>query len=325
MQIDLETSSLIALLLVSTRILAWAVVSPPIATGMVPHPVKVILSVGICLAIVPAVRAQAPVAEVAPMAGALLAQVVIGAGLGFLTRLASSVSGLFVSALQIAGPLIVVLFIADMALGVRNRIAPQLNAFALSFRSRAWFRSQSAWCCRCCAEPRWPASSWPSPTTPSSASANNKQLKMTKQEVKDEYKSSEGDPHQKGAIRSRQMAMRRNRMMADVPNADVIVVNPTHVAVALKYDPAKGAPRVVAKGGDHVAARIRALAEEHRIPLVSDIPLARTLFKTCDIGQEIPPDLYKAVATVLAFIMTLRKRGSTAGTHTVRTLAATGR
>lgn len=154
---------------------------------------------------------------------------------------------------------------------------------------------------------------------------NNKQLKMTKQEIKDEYKSAEGDPHQKGAIRSRQMAMRRNRMMADVPTADVVVVNPTHVAVALRYDPAKGAPRVVAKGGDHVAARIRALAEEHRVPMVSDIPLARTLFKTCEIGQEIPPDLYKAVATVLAFIMTLRRRGSTAGTHTVRTLATTGR
>jgi flagellar biosynthesis protein FlhB len=154
---------------------------------------------------------------------------------------------------------------------------------------------------------------------------NNKQLKMTKQEVKEEHKGTEGDPRMKGAIRSRQMSMRRNRMMADVPNADVVVVNPTHVAVALRYDPARGAPRVVAKGADHTAARIRALAEEHRIPMVSDVPLARTLYQVCDIGQEIPPELYKAVATVLAFIMTLKKRGSAAGLHRVRTLVATPR
>ena len=153
---------------------------------------------------------------------------------------------------------------------------------------------------------------------------NDKHLKMTKQEVKDEFKSSEGDPHVRGARRARQMAMRRNRMMADIPSADVVVVNPTHVAVALRYDPSRGAPRVVAKGADHVAARIRAAAEAARVPMVSDVPLARTLYKSCDIGQEIPPDLYRAVATVLAFIMTLRRRGSAAGTHTVRTLAATG-
>lgn len=152
---------------------------------------------------------------------------------------------------------------------------------------------------------------------------NNKQLKMTKHELKEEFKSSEGDPHVRGARRARQMAMRRNRMMADVPTADVIVVNPTHVAVALRYDPERGAPRVVAKGADHVAARIRQSAERHRIPMVSDVPLARTLYKSCDIGQEIPSDLYRAVATVLAFIMTLKRRGSAAGVHTVRTLAPT--
>lgn len=152
---------------------------------------------------------------------------------------------------------------------------------------------------------------------------NDKHLKMTKQEVKDEFKSSEGDPHVRSARKARQMAMRRNRMMADVPTADVVVVNPTHVAVALKYDPARGAPRVVAKGGDHVAARIRALAEEHRIPMVADIPLARTLHKTCKVGDEIPVDLYRAVATVLAFIMTLKRRGSAAGVHTVKTLVPT--
>ncbi len=149
---------------------------------------------------------------------------------------------------------------------------------------------------------------------------NAKHLKMTKQELKDEFKSTEGDPHMRSARRSRQMAMRRNRMMADIPKADVVVVNPTHVAVALRYDPARGAPRVVAKGADHVAARIRAVAEEHRVPMVADVPLARTLYASCQIGQEIPPDLYKAVATVLAFIMTLKRRGSHVGVHTVRTL-----
>jgi flagellar biosynthesis protein FlhB len=151
---------------------------------------------------------------------------------------------------------------------------------------------------------------------------NSKHLKMTKQEIKDEYKDQEGDPHVRSARRSRQLAMRRNRMMADIPSADVVVVNPTHVAVALRYDPTRGAPRVVAKGADHVAARIRAVADQHRVPMVSDIPLARTLYAACDIGQEIPPDLYKAVATVLAFIMTLKRRGSAAGVHSVRTLAA---
>jgi flagellar biosynthetic protein FlhB len=151
---------------------------------------------------------------------------------------------------------------------------------------------------------------------------NTKHMKMTKQEVKEEFKSSEGDPHQKAAVRSRQFAMRRNRMMADVAQADVVLVNPTHVAVALRYQPDKGAPRVVAKGADHVAARIRKLAEENRVPMVRDVPLARTLYKSCEVGQEIPPDLYRAVATVLAFIMTLRKKGSAAGTHQVPVLAS---
>lgn len=144
---------------------------------------------------------------------------------------------------------------------------------------------------------------------------NNKQLKMTKYELKQEMKQSEGDPHIKGQRRSRAIAMSRNRMMQAVPTADVVLVNPTHVAVALQYLPGRGAPRVVAKGADHVAARIRALAEEHRVPMVQDIPLARTLFATCDIGREIPEDLYKAVAAVLAFIMTLKSRGSAAGMH----------
>lgn len=144
---------------------------------------------------------------------------------------------------------------------------------------------------------------------------NNKTLKMTKQEVKEEHKSQEGDPHVKGQRRARAIVMARSRMMQDVPSADVVLVNPTHVAVALKYEPGVGAPRVLAKGGDHVAARIRQIAEQNRVPMVRDVALARTLFATLEVGEEIPPDLYKAVATVLAFIMTLKRRGSAAGLH----------
>jgi flagellar biosynthetic protein FlhB len=114
--------------------------------------------------------------------------------------------------------------------------------------------------------------------------------------------------------------MARNRMMRDIPTADVVLVNPTHVAVALKYEPSKGAPRVIAKGADNIAAKIREIAEAYRIPMVRDVALARTLYGSVEIGQEIPPDLYKAVAMVLAFIMTLKKRGSIAGTHEIRPL-----
>ncbi len=142
-----------------------------------------------------------------------------------------------------------------------------------------------------------------------------KKLKMTKQEIKDEYKGSEGDPQVKQAIRSRQLAMSRNRMMAELDTADVILVNPTHVAVALRYEPDKGAPRVVAKGSGVIATRIRDRASELRLPMVRDVPLARALHDHCELGQEIPPDLYTAVARVLAFVMTLRARGSAAGLH----------
>jgi flagellar biosynthetic protein FlhB len=144
---------------------------------------------------------------------------------------------------------------------------------------------------------------------------NNKQLKMTKHEVKEEIRNSDGDPLLRGALRSRALAISRNRMMADVPSADVVLVNPTHVAVALKYDSAKGAPRVVAKGADHLASRIRELAERSRVPMVADIPLARTLYSACEVGQEIPADLYQGVATVLAFVMRLKRKGSAAGLH----------
>lgn len=143
----------------------------------------------------------------------------------------------------------------------------------------------------------------------------NKQLRMTKQEVKQEHKNAEGDPRLKGAIRERQLRMSRMRMMADVARADVVIVNPTHVAVALRYDGAAGAPRVVAKGAGDVAARIREEAEKHRVPMVQDVPLARTIFRACDLGDEIPPELYEAVARVLAFVFSLKARGVVAGAH----------
>ncbi len=142
-----------------------------------------------------------------------------------------------------------------------------------------------------------------------------KQVRMTKKEVRDEHKQSEGDPMVRSAIRSRQLAAARNRMMADVPTADVVLVNPTHVAVALRYDPAEGTPRVVAKGAGVVAAKIRELAAEHRVALVQDVPLARALHATCEVGQDIPRELYHAVAQVLAFVLSRRASGTAAGWH----------
>jgi flagellar biosynthetic protein FlhB len=143
----------------------------------------------------------------------------------------------------------------------------------------------------------------------------NKQLRMTKEEVKQENKNAEGDPHVKAQIRSRQMQMARNRQMADVPMADVVLVNPTHVAVALRYEPSKGAPRIVAKGQGTVATRIRELAAEHRVPLVQDVPLARALYGSSEVGTEIPAEFFGAVAKVLAFVMSLKAKGSAAGLH----------
>src|SRR3954466_8925224 len=142
-----------------------------------------------------------------------------------------------------------------------------------------------------------------------------KKLKMSQYEIKQEHKQSEGDPHMKAQRRSTQMAMSRNRMMAEVADADVLLVNPTHVAVALKYDPAKGAPRVVAKGAGEVAAKLRSIAEEARVPMVQDIPLARALHASCDLGQEVPAQLFTAVARVLAFVMHLGARGVRGGFH----------
>jgi flagellar biosynthetic protein FlhB len=142
-----------------------------------------------------------------------------------------------------------------------------------------------------------------------------KKLKMSRYEIQQENKSSEGDPHMKAHRKSRALAMSRNRMMSEVATADVLLVNPTHVAVALKYEPARGAPRVVAKGADEVARRLREKAEEARVPMVQDIPLARALHASCDLGQEVPPQLFTAVARVLAFVMHLGARGVRGGFH----------
>lgn len=142
-----------------------------------------------------------------------------------------------------------------------------------------------------------------------------KKLKMSKYEIQQEHKQSEGDPHMKAHRRSVQVSMSRNRMMAEVADADVLLVNPTHVAVALKYEAAKGAPRVVAKGAGEVATKLRERAAEARVPLVQDIPLARALHASCDIGQEVPAQLFTAVARVLAFVMHLDARGVKGGFH----------
>ena len=142
-----------------------------------------------------------------------------------------------------------------------------------------------------------------------------KKTRMSKHEVKQESKQTEGDPLLKGAIRSRQLAASRNRMMADVPTADVVLVNPTHVAVALTYDAERGAPRVVARGTGLVAQRIREQAAEHSVPLVRDIPLARALHRSTTVGQEIPAELYAAVAQVLAFVISRRSAGVGGGEH----------
>ena len=142
-----------------------------------------------------------------------------------------------------------------------------------------------------------------------------KKLKMSQYEIKQEHKQAEGDPYMKAHRRGVQLSMSRNRMMSEVADADVLLVNPTHVAVALKYDPAKGAPRVVAKGAGEVAAKLRALAEENRVPMVQDIPLARALHASCELGQEVPAQLFTAVARVLAFVMHLGARGVKGGFH----------
>ncbi|MBR4027586.1 MAG: flagellar biosynthesis protein FlhB [Lachnospiraceae bacterium] len=129
------------------------------------------------------------------------------------------------------------------------------------------------------------------------------EMKMTKQEVKDEYKNTEGDPQVKGQQRSRMREASQRRMMQDVPQADVVITNPTHFAVAIKYDAdAHAAPVVLAKGADYVAAKIKEIAKENKVEIVENKPLARMLYHNVDIGAEIPPELYQSVAEVLAMV-----------------------
>jgi len=137
---------------------------------------------------------------------------------------------------------------------------------------------------------------------------HNKQLKMSKQEVKDEHKNMEGSPEVKGRIRRLQMEMAARRMMADVPQADVVVTNPTHFSVALKYDSeGSGAPKVVAKGVDEVALKIREVARHYEVPIMASPALTRSLYHTTKLGQDIPEGLYVAVAQVLAFVFQLEQ------------------
>ncbi len=134
-----------------------------------------------------------------------------------------------------------------------------------------------------------------------------KQLKMSREEIKQEMKESDGSPEVKGKIRRLQQEMARRRMMAEVPTADVVITNPTHFAVALRYDEDRNrAPIVVAKGADEVAARIREIAAENKVPLFEAPPLARVLFRSVDLNREIPASLYVAVAQVLTYVFQLR-------------------
>jgi len=132
-------------------------------------------------------------------------------------------------------------------------------------------------------------------------------MKMTKQEQKEEFKESEGDPHIKGRIRSLQQQMARKRMMTEVPTADVIITNPTHLSVAISYQRGTmDAPRIVAKGADHLAMRIREVAREHGVPLVENVPVARTLYKV-ELGKEVPEEMFRAVAEILAYVYSLKR------------------
>ena len=131
----------------------------------------------------------------------------------------------------------------------------------------------------------------------------NEDQKMTKQEVKDEYKNAEGDPQIKGKQRQRMQEASRRRMMQDVPKADVVITNPTHFAVAVRYDAeTAAAPIVLAKGEDHLAAKIKEVAREHKVEIVENKPLARMLYYNVEIGEQVPPELYQAVAEVLAMV-----------------------
>jgi len=143
----------------------------------------------------------------------------------------------------------------------------------------------------------------------------NKDLRMTRQELREEMKQQEGNPEMRRSIRSRAMAISRNQMIRSVSAADVVIVNPTHFSVALKYDATKGAPQVVAKGAGAIAAAIRTQAERNGVPIVRDPVLTRTIYQACEVGQLIPADLYEAVAHLLAFVFGLRAKGRAQGYH----------
>jgi len=135
----------------------------------------------------------------------------------------------------------------------------------------------------------------------------NKSMRMTRQEIREEHKETEGSPEIKGRVRRMQQAMARKRMMQEVPKASVVITNPTHYAVALRYDESRmRAPIVVAKGQELIAARIRELATEHKVPLVEAPPLARALHASCELGDEIPARLYATVAKILVYVYQLR-------------------
>lgn len=142
---------------------------------------------------------------------------------------------------------------------------------------------------------------------------NDTKMKMSMQDIKREFRDSEGDPHQRAARRRRASEMSRNRMMSDVATADVLVTNPTHLVVALRYDPAEGAPRVIAKGADEIADRLKAIARRNGVPITPDLPLARALYRQCKVGQHVPAALYEAVAVVLA--MAYRRTGRSPGSR----------
>ena len=143
---------------------------------------------------------------------------------------------------------------------------------------------------------------------------HHKKMRMTKQEVKDEHKQMEGDPQVKSKLREIRLERGRKRMMTKVPEADLVITNPTHYAIALEYKHGQtSVPVVLAKGIDQVALRIRTLAEEHDIPIVENRPLARTLYSSVEIDEEIPAEHYEAVARVISYVLRLRKRGRRQG------------
>lgn len=137
---------------------------------------------------------------------------------------------------------------------------------------------------------------------------HNQSLKMSKEEVKEEMKQTEGNPQIKSKIKEKQRAMAMRRMMQEVPRADVVVTNPTHLAIALKYEKSMAAPVIVAKGQDFLAERIKQVARENKVAIVENKPLARALYPAVEIGDVIPPELYQAVAEVLAYVYRLKKR-----------------